>query len=296
MIDHREIRKANVTFRLEGEGIDGGFPLVSITTALQEYHHILDRCYGSITGVKKMSLGKRREFTIIAIEFRKGSFEAQLQLYLFLAGQLLPGVIGIGPKDVLEVARNACDFLKTYLHMKDSGATPVVQVHGDNNAPILVVQDSNISIHKTAYEAVEASEAHFKKLSSIIREGGIEKVSSLDDQGKGIVLTEKERSLFNPKTRIDKEVITIRGNIVRYDKMENIGRVEVFPGQAIEPGRYTFRAIDEKSTARFIRSMLEQSVALNVLREMAIHSLGSERVVALRIIEIEGPDTPSLFG
>ena len=278
---------ANVQFKIEGPAFKKGVPLLEVTTALQEFHFILDKSYLIKTGQFKMSSKERKAFTIVATELRKGSFIADLQLFLFLSSPFLPTVYELKAKEVWEIAKSAYDYLKALFTMRSSGVEPKIRVEGDNYAPVINNEGGGtIIVNHIVYNAADKGEVHFKKLSSGIKEGQTDFISALDEDDKGFILTPKERDLFNPKTQMEKDVITLEVDIFRYDKESNTGKLRVNEGAAIPIGEYSFRSIKHDPIS-FILSMAKPPVVVNVLKEIEKHASGVTRISRLHIVSIE---------
>ena len=283
----------DVTFKMDGPLLKESIPVIEVITAIREFHFLIDKAYLTMKKLPRMSPKERQHYSIMATDFKKGSFEADLQIAVIAAAaQLWPGVSSLSPKELWEIAKNSYDFLKILFTMRGTGVEPKVRVEGDNNH-VTVIEDSTIVINQTVYDAADRSEPHLKKLTSIIEPGQIDRITSLDNQGKGIVLTEKENKLFNPKTKIDKETITLKCDIIRFDKIAKKGKLHVFEGQGIPTGEYTFKPISSREVIGFILSMAKKVVTITALKEIEIHTTGVERIAALHVASIE--EEPRLF-
>lgn len=277
----------NVQFKIEGPVFKKGIPLLEVTSALQEFHFILDKSYLIKTGQFKMSSKERKTFTIVATDLRKGSFVADLQLLLFLSSPFLPTVYEFKAKELWEISKSAYDYLKALFTMRSSGVEPKIKVEGDNYAPVINNEGGGtIIVNNIVYNAADKAEPHFKKLTSNIKEGKTDFISALDQDEKGFILTPKERDLFNPKTQMEKDVLTLEVDIFRYDKDSNTGKLRVNEGAAIPPGDYSFKPIKHDPIS-FIFSMAKPPVVVNVLKEIEKHASGVTRISRLHIVSIE---------
>lgn len=294
-IKEQQTSKANIQLKIEGPAFKEGVPLLEITTALQEFHYILDKSYLAQAKLPKMSHKEREIFKVIATEIRQGSFIADLQLVLFLSSPFLPTIYGYKAKDLWEIAKNVHNYLKTLFSMRSTGIEPKIKIEGDNYAPIIDNEGGTITINNIVFNAADRAESHFKKLTSVIKEGKTDSISVVDEKNEGFILTPKERDLFNPSTQLEKEVITIQVDIFRYDKESSTGKLRVLEGQAIPPGEYSFQPIGKFDPIQYIISMTKPTVTVNVLKEIEKHASGVIRVSRLHIISIEKMGQGELF-
>ena len=263
-----EQSEANVQFKIEGPVFKKGIPLLEVTTALQEFHFIIDKSYLVKTGQFKMSSKERETFTIVATELRKGSFIADLQLLMFLSNPFLPNIYEFNAKELWEISKSAYDYLKALFTMRSSGVEPKIKVEGNNYAPLINNEGGGtIIVNNTVYNVADRAEGHFKKLTSVIKEGKTDFISALDEWEKGFILTPKERDLFNPKTQMEKDVITLEVDIFRYDKDSNTGKLRVNDGEPIPPGEYSFKPV-KNDPISYILSMTKPTVVVNALKEI----------------------------
>ncbi len=277
----------NVRFKIEGPVFKKGVPLLEVTTALQEFHFILDKAYLVKTKQVKMSSKERETFTVVATELRKGSFIADLQLLLFISSPVLPTIYEFTAKELWEISKSTFDYLKALFTMRSSGVDPKIKVEGNNYAPVINNESGGtIIVNNIVYSAADKAEPHFKRLASGIKEGKTNFISAIDADNKGFILTSKERDLFNPKTQMEKDVITLEADIFRYDKDSNTGKLRVNDGAAIPPGEYSFKPI-KNDPISFILSMAKPTVIVNALKEIERHASGVTRISKLHIVSIE---------
>lgn len=282
-----------IQFKMDGPALVDAMPLREVIVALTEFQHIVDKSYLCCTGGKKLSYSDRKNYAIVATDFRKGSFSADMQLIVAAAAPLLPHVTVSNVKDIWEVVKGAYDLLKTIAEMRSSGVEPVITVDGDMNAPVIV--GNNITISNTVFCAADRTEPNFKKITSIIDPRSVEFIESFDEERSGFRLTEEDKNLFHPKTRLEKDVFTIECDIFKFDKESRVGRLRVFEGQAIPAIEYKFKPILAEISYQFIQAMGRRSIKLNVMKEIEIHTTGIERISSLRVVSVDGFSEPGLF-
>jgi hypothetical protein len=285
--------ETNITFTLDGPKLKEAVPLLDVLVSLQEFHYIIDKAYLSTTKSKRISSNDRKYYSIIATDFKKGSFITELQLFAVATVQTLPNIPGATYKDIWTVAKGSYDFLKALAEKRSGGVEPIINITGNVNAPIII--GNQITISETVFNSADRSEPNFKKITSVIKPGEIDLISSFDSDGVGFELTEKDKNLFNPKTTLDKEVFTIECDIYKYDKISRAGRMQVFERQSIPPREYPFKPVRSSDSYLFIQAMAKRSVKVNVMKEIEIHTTGVERIAALRVVSIDDFKMPGLF-
>lgn len=286
---------ADIQFKIEGPAFNKGIPLLEITTALHEFHYILDKSYLTKSKLSKMSPKERGTFSVLATEIRQGSFIAELQLILFISSPLLPTFYEYKAKDLWDITKHVYTYLKALFSMRSSGVEPKIIIEGDNYAPVVNNENGTITVNNIIINTADRAEPHFKKLTSIIKEGKMDSISAVDENKEGFMLTPKERDLFNPSTELEKDVITIEANIFRYDKEANTGKLRVFEGQTIPQGEYNFKPIKQSSPVLYIMAMAKSTVIVNVLKEIEKHASGVTRISRLHIVSIEKIGQGELF-
>lgn len=286
------MEKIDIEFRIDGPKLKETIPLLEVITALQEFHTIIDKSYLAKTGIYKITGKDRTNYSIVATNIRKGSFVADLQIAMFSAAQFLPNISGLSYKELWQISKNSYEFLKSLAKMRSSGIEPIINI-GNNNAPIII--GNNITISNTVFNAADRSEPHFKRLTSIIKPNEVNYISCFDSDQYGFKLTIEDKDLFNPRTRLDRELFTIVGNIFKFNKESKIGKLRVFDKQSIPGGEYNFKPIIAAESIKYILSMAKQSVTINVHRELEVHTTGVERIAFLHVVSIDGFEEPGLF-
>ena len=281
-----------VKFDIEGPALKNSVPLIEVITALHEFHFIVDKAWLAKSNMKRIPKN-RDNYGIVATDFRRASFHADLIINATAVAVSLPGISAVAYKDLWEVVKSSYDFLKVLFEKRRSGVEPVITVGGDVNAPIIV--GNNITVNHTVMTAADSSERHFRRLTNLVNPKVIDSISSFDTNGVGFSLTKQDKELFNPKTRLDPDIITIQCNIYKFDKNSNYGKVTVFAGQAIPPCDYSFAAVRTSDSAQFIEAMLKSSVEIKAMREIEVHATGVERISALRVVTVCGLGQRGLF-
>ncbi|WP_243373805.1 hypothetical protein [Geotalea sp. SG265] len=281
--------RRQIEFKIAGPGFKKEMPLQDILAGLQEFQTILDKSYLAVTNGHRMFARDRFNLSLQVKDFRRGSFVADLQLLCLAVAQTLPNFPGIQIKDVWDVAKNSYDFLKLLATKRSEGVEPNITVNGDNLAPIII--GNNITISNVVFAAADRSEPNFKKLTSLIRKDHIDTISTLSADNYGIVVTESDKKLFNPKTIIDRKIFTIECNIIRYDKFSRRGKLFLYDGQEIPAREYQFKQVRSGDSSRLILAMAREKVVVEIHKEIEIHTSGVERISSLLIMNfVDIPD------
>lgn len=282
-----------VKFKMDGPKLQETIPLRELIIALTEFQNIIDKSYLCTINSRRLHNKDRKNYDIVATDFKKGSLSAEFQILTASIVQALPNVPFDTYKNVWEIAKGSYDLLKAIAEKRSSGVEPVINITGNVHAPIII--GNNINISETVFNAADRTERNFKKLTKIINPGEIDYIQSFDTGENGFKLTYKDKALFNPKTTLDKEVHSIECDIFKYDKESRIGRMRVFEGQSIPSREYQFQPILSRDGYLFIQAMAQESVRVNVMKEIEIHTTGVERISALRVVSVEGFSEPTLF-
>ena len=284
-----------VKFKLEGPLFEDGIPLLEVVTTLQEFHSIVDRAYTARFNIPKLNKKDREQYRIIARQFQRGSFEADLLFTIASGAQLLfPNLQQFGSKELWEIVKAAFTFLKTLVTARNNGIEPTVNIEGHGNT-VIVMKNNVINLDKIVYKAADMSEPHYKKLTSVIEKGKINSIVGVDSRGEGISLTENEKKLFNPKTTVEKDVVAVRCSIFRFDKEANTGKLRIPEGESVPPGEYNFKPLSKQDYKKFIISMMNPMVTLNVLKEIETHTSGAKRISSLLVVSFENLQQDLLF-
>ncbi|MBI4766686.1 MAG: hypothetical protein HY787_19170 [Deltaproteobacteria bacterium] len=284
-----------IKFRLEGPIFQTGIPLLETIVALQEFHFIIDKAYSANFNIAKLTKKERQHYSIIAQNFQKGSFEADLMFVIASGTQLLlPSIQAFGPKELWDLVKASFSFLKAIITARNSETEPTVNIEGHGNH-VYIMNDNVIKISQHVYNAADLSEPHYKKLTSVIEKNKIDSITGMDSSGEGIELTENEKKLFNPKVTVEKEVLKVRCSVFRFDKEANIGKLRVSPGEPVPPGEYNFKPIASGDYRKFIVAMMHSSVTLNILKEIEVHTSGLKRISSLHVVSFEDFQQESLF-
>ncbi|MFX0199178.1 MAG: hypothetical protein ACFFCW_23900 [Candidatus Hodarchaeota archaeon] len=128
-----------------------------------------------------------------------------------------------------------------------------------------------------------------------VKPGSVDKVSLKDIEEDGILITEKEKTLFNPDTTITEETETILVKIFRLDVESKKGRLRITDG--MEPRDISFQIIGDQALGPYIDALKSDQVKVNILKEMALSITGKPYLKRILIVGLPGnkSDQGNLF-
>lgn len=265
-------------------------PLLSVTEALKEFHHTIDKSYLSLTGKEKLYKSDRERYKIVASDIRTGSITADLVIVLPPAVQAALAfqtvTTGLTVKTVWELTKTSFSFLKAIAELRHKGTKPSIVQHDNPHGLNIISQGGNVTINVgdlVSHNALR-SESNIKNLARIVDERSISSFSALDNVKDGIILTPKENKIFNPETFIDKIPIEIIGKIYRLDVETKTGRLRVLEGEY--KGEYSFQIIGKQQIASYIHALGHKSSKVTALKEIIKHPTGEETLAGFQVVDI----------
>ena len=115
-------------------------------------------------------------------------------------------------------AKDAFNFLKTVTSLRHDEKE--IKVNAPDNQGIVVITSPGsppLTINQTILKIADKSEEQYKRISNEIEEDRIDKISAMDKRQEGILITSKEKKLFNPETRVEDKPTDLIGNIFDFN-------------------------------------------------------------------------------
>ncbi len=274
-----------IEFKLSGDVSPKNMPVNELVIALSEFSHIIDKAYLVATNQHRFSKKNRNDCYLVNRDIQHGSFESTLEIMLASTGAVLPTITPFASSDLWELVKNSYDFIKTYMEKKSKGEDVSVQIDRTTvNAPIVIGNNNTIIIGEKLAEIADRSEPHYKALTSVINKHGITEVSAFESK-KGFKIGENEKKLFNPKTRINKEAVRLKCDIIRFDKESKKGRLIIKESKI---GKDSFKFKSNTSSFSVLGAMYQNEVDITAWVEYNVHSTGIETIAGFHIKEIHG--------
>lgn len=272
-----------IEFKLSGDVSPKHMPLAELATSLSEFGHIVDKAYLVATKQKRFTKKNRDDCYLVSTGIRDGSYITDLAIVMVTTSGALPNLTTFSPKDLWELVKNAYDFLKSYSEMMSKGQNVSVSLdHTNVNAPMIIGDNNTVIVGANIAEIADRSEGSYKSITSIIKKKGITKISAFNDD-TGIKIGVEEKLLFNPASFLDKELVTLKCDIVRFDKENKKGRLEI---KNFASGSYKFKSL-LISPSPIIKAMELSEVTIEAYIEYAVHSTGVKSIASFHIWSIQ---------
>lgn len=277
-----------ITFKIDGPVIKDHYPLHDVITILDDFHSIVDQSYLVLSGKNRLTQAERINFRILASRPRTGSYIQDLQILYNVAQPLLPFVSQLTASDVWKSAKAAFDFLKAMINLRRNGKESTVSA--PNNEGIIVVSPQGsppFTINQNIYNIANRSEESYKHITGQIEKGRIDQISATDVKKEGIFLTEAEKELFNPETKLEDNPVDVVGSIIDFNKDKLTGKLRVSVGQPIPSRDYNFQLIHGQDFIAYILAMTKEQISMRCLPEIVVHTTGARDIARLQAIAIK---------
>jgi hypothetical protein len=280
-----------VTLRIDGPVIKDPYPLHDLVGILGDFHSIVDQSFLVLSGRSRITRSERLNFRILASRPQPGSYIQELQILYDIAEPLLP-LVPLLPQltspDIWKSAKAAYEFLKAVVSLRRQGKE--LTVSAPNNEGIVVVSapgSQPITIHQNIFNIAERSEDPYKRITTHIERGRIDTITAIDGKKEGISLSEKEKELFNPETKLEDTPVDVIGSVFDFNKDKLTGKIRVVEGQPISARDYNFDLVKGQDPITYILAMTKELVSMRCLPEIFIHTTGTKVVHRLQAISIK---------
>lgn len=285
-------KEERIEFSIQGPGVDKTLRLDEFDDIVGAYRQILDRAYLSISGRKRLAKSDRELFSVTVLDWRHGSVVMDLAV---VAVPLLQGYVEMGSGlphflTISEVIELTYKFLKARIEQfVKTGKEPRVEIVNSPNAQVyLNVGNGTIQVTQNIVDAANATEPHFRKLTSHIDGDRIKEIGSRS-QGHALSLTAEDNQYFNPSTEIDAENRVITAKVYRFDIESGVGRLRVLAAADMAQGAdYRFEVIGKQALDPYVDALHSgvKASQLTVLREVIRHPSGTTSVAGLQVVQI----------
>jgi len=193
----------------------------------------------------------------------------------------------LGSPEIWKSAKVAFEFLKAVITLRRNGKDYTVSAPNNEGIIILNSQGSPpLSITQTIYNIAYRSLEGYKTISNQIEEGRIDSISAIDEQREGIILTNSEKKLFNPETRVEENPINVTGRIFDFNTEKLTGKFRVPDAQNIPARDYNFVLIGNQDFVPYIMAMTVPEVTLRCLPEVEQHPTGAKYIYRLQAVSL----------
>jgi hypothetical protein len=272
-----------ITFRIDGPVIKDPYPLHEVVSILADFHSIVDQSYLVLSGKNRLTRTERVNFRILAARPTTGSYIHPLEIVYDIAQPLLPLLPQLVSSDIWKSAKAAFELLKIMIDLRKNGKVPTVSAPNNEGIVVISAPGSHpVTVHQTIIKIADRSEEPYKHITGHIEKGRIEQISATDKKKEGIRLTQSEKELFNPETKLEDTPIDIVGNIIDFNKEKLGGKISVPNGQLIPPRDYPFDLVKGQDFVQYVLAMTKEKILMRCLPEIAVHTTGTRYIVRLQ--------------
>ncbi|MBO8169330.1 MAG: hypothetical protein H0Z35_09135 [Thermoanaerobacteraceae bacterium] len=283
-----------IIFQMHGKQFDDGYNLHSLLLGLDNFQKVLDKSYLTIKKKGRMTEKDREIFQIKAYKFTEGSFITEFGILLLTATQItLPYASALTPKDILNLVFQGFDYIMFVLKAYLMGKTVEINAGENNMLTVNIVGDSNIMMFPPEIlDYVKRAESNFESLAQIVNpEKGIDSISFYDKNSdkKIVKIGKEEKELFKSKTKLETEVVSLKGELYRIDGKEFKGKLIVTycEDDQISVGEeYNFEFINKEDVDK-LKSAFMAEKTIYALKETILDTTTLKRSVKrLLIIDV----------
>jgi len=278
-----------ITFKIEGPIIKDDYPLHEVVSILDSFHSIIDVSYLVLAGKNRMTRAERQNFRILATRAKPGSLIYDLKFVYETVEPLLPFVPQLTSLDVWKSSKAAYEFLKALINLRRNGK--VYTVSAPDNQGIIVVStpgSSPINVTQNIFNIADCSLDSYKSITNQIEERRIESISAVDKKKEGILITNAEKKLFNPETKLEDNPVNVNGKIFDFNTEKLTGKFRVSDGQPIPARDYNFVLIGDQNFIPYIMAMTVPQVTMRCLPEIEEHTTGVKYIFRLQALSLIG--------
>ena len=272
-------------YKLCGPVFDDGIPLHIAITSLGNLQNIIDKTYLVATNSKRITTKDREIFQLRASSISQGSLLTQFEIIINAFQFVLPFIGQLGPRNIWEFTTSTFDFLKVVCGAVQNDQKPTYEFNNSGDVHVHT-GDTHHHYHSQVVQIGELSLPSFQKLAHLIEPTKINRISAgkCGEQKPGILLGEKDSTIFDIPTKLDKEQILLKCEIFDFNKYKNIGKLSISSeAQPIPVGQYSFAIFGSQDNVNYIYSMLKPEVEIYCMVEMASNPFGDDKVHKLHI-------------
>jgi len=260
--------------------------LHELNIAQIEFEHIIDKSLMTIYGTDKITQEMRKSYKIKSKDIKYGSYENYLEVLWSGIQMTLPIIAGQNPTDLWELIKNTYDFLKLVYEAKRNNKMIQIDVKDNSGNIIINIQGEQKIISNGEYELSKKILPHFNKLNSLIGTEEVESIEISKYKSKEIYFDKTSVGLFELPSQINTTQKNIEVEIFKYDKHNNVGRLQVFADQDVPENEYKFVVVGDQDVKVYIESMLRNKVTISVNEEFKDDPLKGRLIVNLHVLQV----------
>ena len=250
-------------FKVTGKAMDGddGYDLSSVVQSLSSFENLIIKTYLQANGKQRFTVVDKSNIEIKLKNVKKGSLISEIGvLYSTVILPAAPILIENG-QFIFDTIKTSYEFLKTKISNTKEGKTVEINQTVDNQGIAVSNTGSGtvtINVHPIVASYAEALAPAFQKMAENIDGKDIDSISLVSDEIEeeenrdvAFSMTPEDKSLFQGRTVITEELISISGKIVDGNFKNQNGQIEVTAcaDERIEVGETYSFSVDERLNA-----------------------------------------------
>lgn len=281
-----DLERYQVEFTVKGPLFAESWPLRDLTGILKNFQLLVDKSFAITYSIKPQEV--RNRLTIDARSFQRSSFTSILDLVMAtIQLTAFSAVSALSPKDAWLLIKDTYTFLKAFYQLRNTGTDAKVVIEKENNGVIVDDNHGLIVINNNVNLLAERAETDFRALAKPVDGYRISAISAYDTSKDGFAFTPDDRSLFNPNTKVDKNIVKALAHIYQFNVLNRMGKLNVIQSDDIPVKRYTFTVHEKGNFAPFVYAMIGKPVTIHALKEVEISHTGNERISKLIVYTLE---------
>lgn len=261
---------------------------------MAESHALFDKTFGVISGQRRLSSHKRKDFQIIVKDMRQGSLLVYADIVVSGMNLALPLIGLTNPYTVWEYTRAGFQLLKalyTVHSPSDPEQSDVPRISTGDNGTVIVVSGNNniLTFPAPVLDIAARSRTNYRRIANMMSNEGITQFQLSSESvpnAEPIALSMTDQRLFEPTTFLDSNPATFLADLYKFDKEAGTGRLRVTESNVLPNGDYAFSVIGNQDLAQYIDSMKENQVSITALTEKTLDPIHGSRIVRLQIMAV----------
>lgn len=281
-------------FEMTGRAFDEGLPIDMVANSLNSLQNIFDGSYKAITGKVKLSKKDRKNFRLVASEFKHSSFISNFDIITTGVQCAVPFAGSLSITNLWSHTKNAYDFLKALFiaarehHSKQNSAGLDYPIQNNGDGGITITNGNQKSIYQA--EIVNIGKLIIngvRDLDDMLSKDKVDKIEiGKNDNKESILLRSNEKGLFTAPTSVSEDSQILDGEIYDFNKYDKDGRIKIFENQLIDSDTYKFKVIGGQDIDEYILSMTESRVKMRCMIEYIHDPLNESKISRLLAIEV----------
>ena len=285
------------TLRLSSEKLGKYMDMHDMVMMMAESHALFDKTFGVLSGQRRLSSQKRKDFQVIVKDMKQGSLLLYADIVVSGINVALP-IIGLAnPYTVWEYTRAGFQLLKALYTVSTANASQQPEyprISTGENGMVIVVSGNNntMTFPAPVLDIAARSRINYRRISNMMSSDGITQLQLNSESlpnSEPITLSVADQGLFEPTTFLEPSPVTFIADLYKFDKETSTGRLHVIASDVLLKGDYAFSVIGNQDLALYIDSMKESQVSLTALTENTLDPIHGRRIVRLQVISVNFP-------